>query len=145
VRERLHDRQAEPRARPLAARAAAGEAVEQRRLLTGREARALVEDGQPGLVAVAAPVDLDPGGRGAHGILDQVVEQDRQVLLGGCDRRVAAAREHELAAVLLRGRRPALVGTLRRAGERDRPRRRRLVALPRQGQQRFGEISHAPR
>ena len=119
-----------------AARAAAGEAVEQARLLAGREPRPLVEHGEPGLVAVAAPVELDARRRVAQRVLDQVVEQDREVLLRGRDRRVAAADQLELAAVLLRGGRPALVGPLGRARERDRPRRRRLVALARERQQR---------
>jgi hypothetical protein len=105
------------------------EALEQQRLLARRQPGAFVEDGEPGLRAVTAPVDLDARRRVAQRVLDQVVEQDGEILLRGGDRRVAVPDELERSPFVLGAGRPAFLRAFRRSRQRDRPARSGPVAL----------------
>jgi hypothetical protein len=62
-------------------------------------------------------------------VLDQVVEHDRDVLVGGVGNRVAVALVHEILASLIGVRAPALLSAPRRVGERDSRTRRGISAL----------------
>ena len=84
LHERLDDRQPEARSGRVLARAAPPEPLEHGLLLAGGDARAVVEDREVRLVALAAELDRDraPRVRVMQRVLDQVVEDDREVLLG---------------------------------------------------------------
>src|SRR6185369_16345100 len=98
--------------------------------------RAFVEDSEPAFAVGLAPLDRDLTRRVMERVLDQVVEQDRHVFLGGGNRDVPVAAQLERAAFPLRTRSPARLGALRGPGQRDRPRNARLVALAREREQR---------
>jgi hypothetical protein len=69
-------------------------------------------------------------------VLDQVVEQDRDVLVRRLRDGVAVPHEKELTAAFGCTRLPSFAGALGRTRERDRARRARLAALARERQQR---------
>ena len=116
-RERLDDREAEPGAGAIGA--AAPEALEDAPLLTRRHAGALVEHSE---AAVRVPGHRHgrPGRRVDKRVLDQVVERDRDVLVGGADE---ARRRRPRAPA--GGRSPR-----RAAASARRPTRTRPVATP---------------
>src|SRR4029079_1632399 len=97
----------------VAAGAAAGEAFEQLVLLARGQPRAFVEDSEPAFAVGLAPLDRDLARRVMERVLDQVVEQDRHVSLGGGNRDVAVAAQLERAAFPPRTRSPARFGALR--------------------------------
>jgi hypothetical protein len=81
-RERGDEREPESGAGSAAAAASAREALEDPFLLAGLEARPLVEDREIGMVVVAAALDgYRAAGRVVECVLDQVVEDDREVFL----------------------------------------------------------------
>src|SRR6476659_363148 len=118
----LHD--CEPEACPTRAYpsgASAREAVEEGRFLSRRQTWPFVEDGDP-----RAPVGLSPvdgHGRGSRriveSVLDQVVQHDCKVFVGGLDDDLAVPREHELLLSCLRAGLPALLRLSRRVREGD--------------------------
>jgi hypothetical protein len=95
---------------------------------------------------VAVPSALDgheAAGRVVEGVLDQVVEHDREVFLGCACHGVAAAGRGQFAAAAAGSLGPALLRLLDSGAERHRCARGRPIALPGQCQQRRQELREA--
>ena len=124
VRDRLHDRQAQPAAGGAAAGDAI-EAVEHARALGRRDPGPVVVDREHERGRVATHIDVDAPAlaRVPDRVLQEVAQQDPQRVGVARDRRLVGVRESEVDAARLRLRQRELDRLARDIGERDRLRR----------------------
>jgi len=143
-RERRDESEPEPGARRVRATASACKPLEDTLLLAPPQAGTLVEDGEVDLASLVAAFDRDGAARRVvERVFDQVVEDDREVLVRRCRHRFVAAVRDQAVPPSRRSVVPALLCLLDGRAQRDGAARRRPIAFPGEREQR-GEQPREP-